>query len=387
MNNFSFHNPTKLLFGKDQITNLDKEISKYGKRVLIVLGGGSVKKSGLYDRVISILNEQECVIFTLEGIEPNPRLTTVNKGIELCKENKIDIVLAVGGGSVIDASKAIAAGAKYEGDVWDFYTGKERIKDALPIGTILTLAATGTEMNAFSVVSNWEIKEKLGAASPYYYPKFSILDPVYTYSVPKDQTIYGMVDIMAHVFEQYFSHTPNTTLQDQLCESVLRTVIETAEQVINNPEDYDARADILLSGTFGLNGMISMGMVGDWATHDIEHELSALYDIPHGGGLAILFPNWMRYVFEEGVDKFKQYAIRVWNVNPARKTDREIALEGIEKTSDFFKAIGAPTKLSDYDIDNENIDKMAKNAVRNGALGQFKKLNQEDVKKILEMSL
>lgn len=387
MENFAFHNPTKILFGKDQIVNLSKEVKKYGEKVLLVIGGGSVKRSGLFDKVINLLEEDNLKVFVLEGIEPNPRLSTVNKGIDICKTENIDFVLALGGGSVIDASKAIIAGAKYEGDVWDFYTGKARAKDALPLGTILTLAATGSEMNMFSVVTNWETKEKLGTGSPVLYPKFSILDPTYTFSVPTDQTINGIADIMAHVFEQYFSHTTNTPLQDRLCESVLKTVIENSHQVIENPNDYDARSNILLSGTIALNGMISMGMMGDWASHGIEHELSAIYDIPHGGGLAIVFPNWMRYVADERIEKFKQYAIRVWDVNPEGKTDREIAFEGIDRTQEFFKSIGGPTSLKDYNIGSENIELMAEKAVRGGTLGVFKKLNKEDVKNIYNMCL
>ena len=387
MNNFVFQNPTKLLFGKDQVQEVGKETAKYGKNVLVVTGGGSVKRSGLLDRVIGLLKEEGMTIHELSGIEPNPRLTTVKKGIEICKSEKIDIVLAVGGGSVLDASKAICAGAVYEGDVWDFYDRKATIQNALPLGTVLTLAATGSEMNGNSVVSNWETQEKVGVGSPFLYPKFSVLDPIYTYSVPEDQTVYGIVDIMAHVFEQYFSHTPNTPLQDQISESILRTVIEEAPKAIANPEDYDSRANILLAGTLALNGLITMGKVTDWATHGIEHELSAIYDIPHGGGLAILFPNWMKYVYEENVGKFKQYALRVWNVNPQGKSDDEIAQEGIAKTREFFNSVKAPATLADYNITEENIEVMAKKATRGHTIGSFKKLTEQDVKNILTMSL
>lgn len=386
LDNFVFHNPTKIYFGKDQIRNLENEIVKYGMNVLIVTGGCSVKESGLFDKVVSILNDK-CNIYELSGVEPNPHLTTVKKGINICKENKIDVVLAIGGGSVIDASKAICAGAKYDGDVWDFYTRKKMIKEALPLGTILTLAATGSEMNGSSVISNKDAIEKRGTGSIYSYPKFSILDPTYTFTVPKEHTINGIVDIMAHVFEQYFSHTKNTPLQDQLCESVLRTVIDNANTVITKPDNYDARANILLSGTMALNGMIKMGMAGDWASHAIEHQLSAIYDIPHGGGLSIIYPNWMRYVLEDGVEKFKRYAIEVWDVEAKNKTDKEIALEGIEKTTNFFKEIGAPLDLKYYNIDDENIDIMSGMAVADGAIGSYKRLEYKDVKNILTMCL
>ncbi|MFT9487937.1 iron-containing alcohol dehydrogenase [Tepidibacillus infernus] len=388
MNNFTFLNPTKLLFGEGQVANVGREAAVFGKKVLIVTGGGSVKRSGLFDQVMDHLKSERLAVYELAGVEPNPRLTTIHKGIEICKTEGIDLVLAVGGGSVIDASKAICAGAKYDGDVWDFYIGKAVVEKALPLGVILTLAATGSEMNGGSVVTNWETQQKLSTGSIHLYPKFSILDPTLTYTVPKDQTVYGIVDMMAHVFEQYFSHTENTPLQDRLCESVLNTVIENAEPVLKNPEDYEARSNLLLGGTMALNGMISMGMEGDWATHGIEHEVSAIYDIPHGGGLAILFPNWMKYVVDERVEKFKQFAIRVWNVNPSGKTDKEIALEGIEKVREFFNQIGAPSRLKDYDIDDLNLDLMAEKAVeREGTIGRFKKLTKEDVKNILTMSL
>lgn len=387
MENFVFCNPTKLIFGKGQIKRLGSEISQFGSKVLIVTGGGTVKKIGLFDEVVDQLIQYNIAIFELAGVEPNPRLSTVEKGIDICKKEQIDFILAVGGGSVIDATKAIAAGAKYDGSVWDFYSRLETVKAALPLGTVLTLAATGSEMNEFSVVTNWNTKEKIGIGSNHFFPKFSILDPTYTYTVPKDQTIYGIADIMAHVFEQYFSHTTNTPMQDELCESVLRTVIKNAKTVIDEPDNYEARSNILISGTMGLNGMISMGMIGDWATHNIEHQLSAFYDIPHGGGLAILFPNWMRYVLDDGTDKLKQYAIRVWGVNPTDKNDKDIALEGIDKTREFFASIGAPTRLADYNIGNENIDIMAEKAVNGKYLGQFKKLYKEDVKNILLMSL
>ncbi|GBF11924.1 iron-containing alcohol dehydrogenase [Tepidibacillus sp. HK-1] len=388
MKNFTFLNPTKLLFGEGQVANVDREAAVFGKKVLIVTGGGSVKRSGLFDQVMDHLKSEGLAVYELAGVEPNPRLTTIHKGIEICKTEGIDLVLAVGGGSVIDASKAICAGAKYDGDVWDFYLGKAVVEKALPLGVILTLAATGSEMNGGSVVTNWETQQKLSTGSIHLYPKFSILDPTLTYTVPKDQTVYGIVDMMAHVFEQYFSHTENTPLQDRLCESVLNTVIENAEPVLKNPEDYEARSNLLLGGTMALNGMISMGMEGDWATHGIEHEVSAIYDIPHGGGLAILFPNWMKYVVDERVEKFKQFAIRVWNVDPSGKTDKEIALEGIEKVREFFNQIGAPSRLKDYDIDDRNLDLMAEKAVeREGTIGRFKKLTKEDVKNILTMSL
>ncbi|WP_139491213.1 iron-containing alcohol dehydrogenase [Brevibacillus dissolubilis] len=385
MNNFVFHNPTQLIFGKGQLSHLSAKVEQYGKNILLVYGGGSIKKFGLYDNVMNILGEQGCNVTELAGVEPNPHLSTVRKGIDLCRSEGIDWVLAVGGGSVIDAAKAVAVGAVYEGDVWDFYSRKARPTKALPLGTVLTLAATGSEMNSGSVVTNWETKEKHGG--PTTFPAFSILDPENTFSVPRDQTIYGIADMMSHVFEQYFSHTPEILLQSRWMESVLQTVIENAERAIENPHDYDARANLLFAGTMALNGFLPMGVVTDWASHSIEHAVSAIYDIPHGGGLAIIFPQWMRYVYKENVGRFVQFATRVWNVDPTGKTDEEVALEGIAQVEAFFKKIGAPTRLADYKIGDENLDVMAEKATPFGPIGNFKKLEAADVKEILRMSL
>lgn len=291
MDNFTYWNPTKLIFGRGEVEKLAEEVKQYGRNVLLVYGGGSIKRNGLYDQVISILEKAGATVHELPGVEPNPRVATVNKGVAICKENDIDFLLAVGGGSVIDCTKAIAAGAKYDGDAWDIVTKKHIPADALPFGTVLTLAATGSEMNSGSVITNWETNEKYGWGSPLVFPKFSILDPVNTFTVPKDHTIYGIVDMMSHVFEQYFHHTENTPYQDRMCESLLKTVIETAPKLIEDLENYELRETILYTGTIALNGMLSMGARGDWATHNIEHAVSAVYDIPHAGGLAILFPN------------------------------------------------------------------------------------------------
>jgi len=385
LNNFIYHNPTELIFGKGQLSHLKDKAAKLGASVLLVYGGGSIKRTGLYDKIISLLQEAGCQVHELAGVEPNPRLSTVKKGIGICREQGVNWILAVGGGSVIDASKAIAVGVPYQGDVWDFYTRKATPQKALPLGTVLTLAATGSEMNRGSVVTNWETQEKFGGTTTF--PTFSILDPENTFSVPRDQTIYGMCDIMSHVFEQYFSHTPEIPLQTRFAEAILKTVIENAERVLANPEDYDARANILYCGTMALNGTLPVGVETDWATHSIEHAVSAVYDIPHGGGLAIIFPKWMRYVYRENVERFKRYATEVWGVDPAGKTDDEIALAGIEATEAFFARIGAPTRLADYQIGDEKLQLMAEKATPFGPIGRFKKLASEDVAEILRMCL
>ncbi|MCU9612761.1 iron-containing alcohol dehydrogenase [Caldibacillus lycopersici] len=387
MQNFTFYNPTKLIFGKGQIEQLQTEIPKYGKKVLLVYGGGSIKKSGLYDQVIEHFNKLQVEYFELSGVEPNPRISTVRKGVDICKQEGIELILAVGGGSVIDCTKAIAAGAKYDGDPWDIVIKKVFPTDALPFGTILTLAATGSEMNSGSVITNWETNEKYGWGSPLVFPQFSILDPVNTYTVPKNQTIYGIVDMMSHVFEHYFHLESNTPLQDRLCESILQTVMEVAPKLVNDLENYEYRETILYCGTMALNGMVQMGFRGDWATHNIEHAVSAVYDIPHGGGLAILFPNWMKHNLSVNPARFKQLAVRVFGVDPTGKTDEEAGLEGIEKIRAFWNSIGAPSRLADYNIDDSKLDVLVDRAMKNGEFGNFKKLNAEDVRAIYIASL
>lgn len=387
MQNFTYWNPTKLIFGQGQLVQLKEEVPKYGRKVLLVYGGGSIKKSGLYTQVINLLQEIKADIFELSGVEPNPRISTVRKGVDVCKSEGIDFILAVGGGSVIDCTKAIAAGAKYNGDPWELVTKKAVAHEALPFGTVLTLAATGSEMNSGSVITNWETKEKYGWGSAVTFPVFSILDPVHTYTVPKEQTIYGIVDMMSHVFEHYFHLQENTLLQDRMCESLLITVMETAPQLLADLENYDLRATILYNGTMALNGMLSMGYQGDWATHNIEHAVSAVYDIPHGGGLAILFPNWMKHNLKVKPERFKQLAVRVFGVDPEGKSAEEAGLEGIEKLRQFWNSIGAPSRLADYDIDDSKLELMADKAMINGEFGRFKKLNRDDVLAIYRASL
>ncbi|SDC19585.1 hypothetical protein SAMN05421734_10582 [Pelagirhabdus alkalitolerans] len=388
MKNFVFHNPTKLIFGKGTLNHLTEEIPVSTKRVLLVYGGGSIKRNGIYDNVHHLLSEMNIDVFELSGVEPNPRLKTTQKGIDICKNESIDFILAVGGGSTIDCAKAIAAGAKTDHDIWDIVTKKHQVHDALPFGTVLTLAATGSEMNAGSVITNWETNEKYGWGSPATYPTFSILDPTHTYSVPYDQTVYGIVDIMSHALEHYFHHETNTPFQDRMVEGLLKTVIETAPKLLNDLENYDHRATILYCGTMALNGMVNMGYNGDWATHNLEHAVSAVHDIPHGGGLAILFPNWMHHVLDENVDRFKQLATRVFDIDTDGKTDREIAKEGIEALRSFWNSIDAPQRLADYNINEETVELMADKTVKaNSTFGGFKTLNRDDSVAIYKSSL
>lgn len=386
MENFSYYNPTKLIFGKGQLEQLRKELKEYGKNVLLVYGGGSIKKNGLYDEVTRVLKEEGADMHELSGVEPNPRLATVKKGIELCARHEIDFLLAVGGGSVIDCTKAIAAGAKYDGDPWDIFSKKTTAKDALPFGTILTLAATGSEMNPDSVITNWETNEKYVWGSDVTHPKFSILDPENTFSVPENQTVYGIVDMMSHVFEQYFHNVKNTPLQDRMCFSVLQTVIETAPKLLEDLQNYEHRETILYAGTIALNGTLQMGYFGDWASHTMEHAVSAVYDIPHAGGLAILFPNWMRYTLDTNVSRFKALMLNMFDIDTEGKTDKDIALEGIDKLSAFWTSLGAPSRLADYGIGEEKLDLIADIAakeIEHGGFANFQKLNKDDVLAIL----
>lgn len=296
-------------------------------------------------------------------------------------------MLAVGGGSVIDCSKLIVAGAKYDGDAWDIVKRKVLVQDALPLGTVLTLAATGSEMNSGSVITNAATEEKLGWGSPATFPKFSILNPAYTVSVPKNHTVYGMVDMMSHVFEQYFHNTTNTPVTDEMCEGVLRTVMTTAPKLLKDLEDISLRETILLAGTIGLNGFLSIGSRGDWASHNIEHAVSAIYDIPHAGGLAILQPHWMRLNVPVNPERFAGLATRVFGVDATGKTAEEIAYEGIDRLSAFWTSLDAPSRLADYDIDDSKFDQIIEHAMQNGPFGNFNKLHEDDVRIILQNAL
>lgn len=382
MNSFNFFNPTKIIFGENAINNLANEVKNY-KNILFTYGGGSIKKNGIYNKVIQILKNENKNVIELDGIMPNPRKEKVYEGIELCKNNNIDFILAVGGGSVIDCSKAIAIGAKTDKDFWQtFYIDWEECTDAIPLGTILTLSATGTEMDSGSVITDWENHIKTHYDSEHMFPKFSILDPSYTYTLPKEQTIYGSIDILAHVFEQYFSMPDESNLSDNLAEAIIRTVIDNLEIAIENPNNYNARANLMWCSTMALNGIIGLGKEQDWNSHQIEHALSGIYDIAHGAGLAIVFPNWMKYVYKNSINKFKKYAVNIWNVDTKNKTEEEIALEGINKTKEYFSRVGAPVTLSEVNIPESDIDKIVETVILTGE-GSYLKINKEDIKNIL----
>lgn len=385
MNNFNFYNPTKIFFGENAIANLKGNIKSYNNILLVY--DSIVKKFGIYDKVIKILSEEENKnIFELSEITSNPRLEKVYEGVDICKKNNVDFVLAVGGGSTIDCAKAIAMGSKADSDVWDFYLKKAKPTDTLPVGTILTISATGTEMNPNSVITKWDTKEKLNVTNDLLYPEFSILDPTYTFTVPVNQTVYGGIDMMVHVFEQYFSFPNTPNLSDNLSESIIKTIIENLNIVVNDPKNYNARANLMWCGTLAWNRLIGSGKEQDWMTHVIENTLSGIFDVPHGAGIAVLFPAWMKYVYKYAPNKFKQYAINIWNVDPNGKTDEEVALEGISKTKEYFHNLGAPTSLSEINLSEKDIEKVTEKVNTKGR-GSFRKIQKEDVAEILKLAL
>lgn len=386
MNNFRFHAYTDIRFGEGCIKDLATAMEPFGKKVLLTYGGGSIKRSGLYDKVKELLKDFE--VTELSGIEPNPKIESVREGVRLCKENGIQVVLAVGGGSTIDASKVIAAGAYYEGDAWDLVANPGKIGKVLPIVTVLTICATGSEMNKNAVISNMATNEKLGTSSHDMIPQVSFCDPTYLYTLPAKQTAAGTADIMSHVFEQYFQKDTGAFLTDGISESLLKTCIKYCPIALKEPENYEARANLSWASTLALNGLPCAGKGGAWTCHPIEHELSAYYDITHGVGLAIVTPRWMRYILnEETVDKFCQYAENVWKIE--KSADKfAMAKEAIDRTEQFFKDCGIPMTLTELGIDETYFDKMAEKAVRFGGLRYaYVSLNEEDVKKILRMSL
>ena len=386
MENFDFKAYTEMLFGKGQISKLPEVINRYGKNVLLAYGGGSIKRNGIYDEVKKLL--KDCNVIELDKIEPNPRIETVRRGVSLCKENNIDVILAVGGGSTIDCAKVVAAGAFYDKDPWDLVTNPEKIDKVLPIVTILTLAATGSEMNGNAVISKMDTNEKLGTASINMKPQVSILDPEYLYTLPSIQTAAGTADIMSHVFENYFKNTEGAFVQDKFSEGLLETCIKYCPIALKDPKNYEARANLMWASSMALNGLCGSGKPGAWTCHPIEHELSAFYDITHGVGLAIVTPRWMRYILSENtVDKFVDYAINVWKLE--NKGDKfALANEAIDLTEKFFKDCGIPMTLKEVNIDETHFDEMSKGSVEHGSLAYaYVPLNEADVKKILEMCL
>ena len=382
MNNFTFHIPTDIRFGKDQIQCLPEELEKYGKNLLLVYGGGSIKRSGLYDKIRDLLKDFE--VSELSGIEPNPKLTSVEKGAAICKEKGIQVILAVGGGSTIDASKHIAAAACYDGEPWELVKDRSLVKKALPVAVVLTICATGSEMNSGAVISNEKTHEKLEINHPLLYPKLSVCDPTYLYTLPPEQTAAGAVDILSHVMEQYFQPNDEAYITDVLSEAVMKTVVKYARKAMDEPQNYEARSNLMWASTVGLNHLLTVGKGGAWSVHPIEHVISAYYDITHGVGLAILTPAWMEYVLsDKTVRRFARFAREVFGV---KETDDAKAAElGIEKVREFNRSLEMPSTLTEVGILQDKFDEMAAEAVRTSgiSLRAYVKLEISDVKKIL----
>ncbi len=389
MNNFTFYSPTYFAFGKEQEKNTGHYVKRFGgTKVLIHYGGGSVIRSGLLDRVKTSLKEESIEFLELGGVMPNPRSGLVYEGIELCKKNGVDFILAVGGGSAIDSAKAIAAGAVYEGDFWDFYEGKP-VERALKVGTVLTIAAAGSEGSGDSVITKEEGMFKRGTGGEALRPVFSVLNPELTQTLPAYQTACGATDIMAHVFERYFTNTEEVEITDRLCEAVLLTMIKEVPKVIDNPDDYEARANIMWAGMVAHNNIVGVGREQDWSSHDMEHELSALYDCAHGAGLAVVFPAWMSYVMMHDVSRFAQIAVRVWGCHMDFAHPEVTAREGIERFKLFLTSIGMPVNFKELGAKEEDIPVLAEKIGlgREGTLGSFVKLKTGDVENILRLAL
>ena len=387
MKNFTYSIPTVVHFGEGQIKKLGREIVARARKVLVVYGGGSVKRNGVFDAAIAQLKAHGIQWAELPGVEPNPRIATVREGVRLCREQGLDGVLALGGGSVIDCAKAVAAGFYYDGDPWDFSGRKLTPERALPVFTVLTMAATGSEMDNIAVISNPETNEKESFSGPCCYPAVSILDPTYTYSLPASQTAAGTADIMSHTFENYFSPIEDNYLADSLAEAILRSCVKYGPKAIETPDDYEARANLMWNAAWASHGLLDMGKPVAWSVHRMEHELSAFYDVTHGVGLAILTPNWMRCVLSEKTeDRFARYGTAVWGLDPARPR-RELAEAAIQKTRDFFTSLGLPAALSELGIGPEYFPEMARKARNSGFDRTFVPLSVEDIIHIYQMSL
>lgn len=387
MQNFDYMTPTRLIFGRDAIAKLPEVMTQFGKKILLTYGGGSIKRIGLYQKVLEMLKGYDIV--ELPGIQPNPKYDpSVLDGVRLCKEHNVDVILSVGGGSVLDCSKAIAAGAKYDGDPWDLISYKVKAKATLPIVDILTLAATGSEYDCGGVISRTETNDKIGYIDPLLFPVVSILDPVYTFTVSKKQTAAGIADAMNHTIEQYFVED-STLLNDGFCESMLRSLMTNGRKCLENPEDYTARAEMMLACTYGCNGILALGnSYSGWPCHGIEHALSAYYDITHGEGLAIITPRWMRHILSERtMDRFVKYGINVFGIDPTLPK-QAIAGKAIDATYEFFKSINIPMHLREVGIDDSRIDEMAHHiAVNEGLDKAYVPLTEQDIKEILLESL
>ena len=389
MENFEFCNPTRIIFGRGMEARVGAETARYSKKVLLHYGSGSIKQTGLYDRITASLKAAGVEWVELAGVKPNPRLSLVHEGVALCKQHKLGLILAVGGGSVIDSAKAIAMGAMIDGDVWDFYLGKGEPVAALPIGTVLTLPAAGSEASTGTVITKEEGWLKRAVNSELIYPRFSICNPELAMTLPPFQVACGAMDISAHLMERYFTNVPNVAFTDRLIEGTLKTIIRQAPLILKNPQDYDAWSEFMWAGTVAHNNLLNTGRIGDWASHDIEHEISGIYDVAHGAGLAVVFPAWMKHVLHHDLNRFVQWAVRVWNVEMDVFNPEAVALEGIARMEAFFTALGVGTRMKDLGITDDRIDEMADKCTDGDTrtVGNFVKLDRAAVAKILRLAV
>ncbi len=390
MNDFTLYQPTYYAFGRDTQHLAGELVQRFGgTKVLLHYGTGSVVRSGLLGQVKQSLEAAGIPYVELGGAVPNPRSDLVYQGIELCRREQVDFILSVGGGSAIDSGKAIALGVPYEGDFWDFFAGKAVPAQGLRHGCVLTLVATGTEGSNSAVITHTDGMVKRGVGTDFNRPAFSILNPELTYTLNPYQTACGIVDMMAHIMERYFTNTKDVDLTDRLCEGALKAIIAAAPKVMENPNDYETRATLMWAGTIAHNSSLGVGRQEDWASHNIEHELSALYDVAHGAGLAVVFPNWIKYVMDTNIPRFAQFAVRVWNREMNFDNPKATALEGVDKLQAFFKSIGMPLTFADIDAREEDIPLLAQKARcdSEGLLGGFVRLTKEDIEQIYRMCL
>ncbi len=385
MKNFEFQNPTRIIFGRGTETQVGALAAAYSRKVLLHFGGDSAKRSGLHGRVVASLAQAGVEWVELGGVQPNPRLGLVHEGVRLCKQHQLGLVLAVGGGSVIDSAKAIAMGAVMDGDVWDFYLGKGAPAAALPVGTVLTIPAAGSEASTGTVVTNEEGWLKRAVNSELLYPRFSILNPELAFTLPPFQVACGAVDIMAHLMERYFTNVTHVAFTDRLLEATMKTIVQQAPLVLANPQDYDAWSEFMWAGTLAHNNLLDTGRTGDWASHDIEHEISGIYDVAHGAGLAVVFPAWMKHVLNHDLDRFVQWAVRVWNVELDVFAPEATAREGIRRMEAFFRSLGIGTTLPGLGITDDRIAEMAGKCTGGGTrtVGNFVPLDRAAVAEVL----
>lgn len=390
MNNFTFYSPTEFVFGKGTEMQTGELVRKYGaSKVLIVYGGGSVVRSGLLERVRQTLAQTGIPCLELGGVQPNPIDTKVYEGIDLCRREGVDFVLAVGGGSVIDAAKAIAAGVPYEGDFWDFYIQKATVSSALKVAVVLTIPAAGSEGSGNSVITKVSTLQKMSLRAPELLrPRFSIMNPELTFTLPPYQTAAGIVDMMAHIMERYFTNTADTEIADRLCEGTLKAIITEAPRVMADPKDYGARANIMWSGMIAHNGTCGVGNEEDWASHFMEHEISALYDVTHGAGLAVIFPAWLTWMASHHVEKVAQYAARVWDV-PVSEDLKAMALEGVARLKSFFTSIGMPVNFAQLGVEHPDIELLVEHlhANKGEQVGCYVRLGRKETREIYELAL